>query len=74
MKTAQKSRVALKEALPHGAMTEIAERCGLTKYTISRVVNGQSNNIKAKRAIENYLKELRSLESSIATQSRMLAS
>lgn len=71
MKTGTK-RTDIKSILPHGSIKEIANRCGVTIFTVSRVVNGHSNNTKVKRGIADYLNELAEMEESIANKSKAL--
>lgn len=47
----------LKKALPQGAAKEIASRCRVTTTTVSRVINGKSENAKVLNEIANYLLE-----------------
>lgn len=67
-----KSLNALKKALPHGSVKAIAERMNLDASTVSKVLDGKSNNLevievalqvakeaKAKRRdLENRITEL----------------
>lgn len=52
-----KNKKELKAAMPYGSLSEIAKRSETSIYTVSRVVNGKSNNNKVLKEISLYLKE-----------------
>lgn len=49
----------IKGLLPHGAITEIAKRSGVSYVTLLKVLNGESNNMKALEGITRYVLELK---------------
>ena len=57
----------LRKLLPHGAISEIAKQSNTTIYTVSRVFNGRSKNIKVIRAIGDYVKGIMDKNTEIRT-------
>ncbi len=55
-KTVNKANI--KEVIPYGGIKEIAKRSKTSIYTVSRVVNGGSKNLRVKAAITEYLIEV----------------
>lgn len=49
---------AIKKILPHGACKEIAIRSNVTIFTVSRVLNGTSNNYKVLKNMKDYIEEV----------------
>lgn len=47
----------IKEQLPFGAISQIAKESGVTYQTVSRVLEGKSNNKKVLKAIADYLRQ-----------------
>lgn len=47
----------LKNALPYGAINEIAAKCKVNRLTVSNVINGKSKNRKVVSSINEYLLE-----------------
>jgi hypothetical protein len=54
-----KNTAQIKGKIPYGGVKEIAERAKTSIYTVSRVVNGKSENVKVLRAITQYLKDVK---------------
>jgi predicted transcriptional regulator len=49
--------IKIKEQLPHGAQTDIAKRANVHLHTVTRVLNGESENVAVLNAIADYLTE-----------------
>lgn len=47
----------LRNQLPHGAQTKIAENANVHLNLVYRVLNGKSKNLMVLQAIANYLKD-----------------
>lgn len=58
MQNTTNNTTKIKEKIPHGGLKIIAKMSGTTIYTVSRVVNGRSENQKVKKAITKYLNKL----------------
>ncbi len=58
MKKYIKNNAKIKAAIPYGGLKEIAKMSNTSIYTVSRVVNGVSRNLKVIEAITEYLKSL----------------
>ena len=58
MQNTVKNITTLRKILPHGAIKEISDKSGTTIFTVSRVFNGKSKNIKVIRAISEYIHDL----------------
>lgn len=58
MQKNKQNNANLKEILPYGAIKKIAFRSKKSIYTVSRVVNGGSNNNDVLKCITEYLREL----------------
>lgn len=48
----------IKKILPHGSVKEVAKRSKMSIYTVSRVLNGSSNNPFILKEIEAYILEV----------------
>lgn len=58
MRQDKQNNANLKEVLPYGSMKKIALRSKKSIYTVSRVVNGGSNNTDVMNSIKDYLQEM----------------
>ncbi len=65
MKKVAINNAKLKEVLPHGACKEVAKRSKTSIYTVSRVLNGRSNNMNVVNEIRKYVEELRTTKEQI---------
>ncbi len=54
------NNASIKNVMPHGSLKEVAAMAGVTIYTVSRVLNGKSNNRKVLKSITDYLSDLKS--------------
>jgi transcriptional regulator with XRE-family HTH domain len=50
---------AYKSMLPHGSMSRIAERAGVTRQTVSQFFSGRIHSRRVESAILDYLAELK---------------
>lgn len=57
---------AVKKTIPYGGIKEIAKASKTSIYTVSRVVNGRSKNIAVKKAITEYLKNLKATDEELS--------
>ena len=53
-------KAAIKKAIPYGGIKEVAKRSNTSKYTVSRVIKGESENPLVLRELTKYLQELTS--------------
>lgn len=71
MKVIVRNTSKIKEIIPYGGIKEIAEMANCSIYTVSRVINGKSNNKKVTDALTKFLKNLNTkkvdLENTVAT-------
>ena len=59
------SNQEIKEVLPYGAIKEISARAKVHHNTVTRVLNGRSDNLKVKNAIAGYLSRKKRIEQRI---------
>ena len=52
----------LKAQLPYGAVKEIAEKTGVVRRTVEKVLSGESKNLKVLNGIADYLEEKKNEE------------
>lgn len=52
-------RELYKSMLPHGSITVIAERIGLSKQAVSQFLNGKTNSKTVENAVLDYIVELK---------------
>lgn len=50
---------SIKERIPRGVLTKIADKAGVSVRTVNRVLAGQSDNIEVLHAIADVLREER---------------
>lgn len=56
----------LRDTLPHGAIKVIAQNASVSTVTVKNVLQGDSQNMRVKEEIANYLFEMRQKEKAIA--------
>lgn len=56
------SLAELRENLPWGSQKEIAKRCGLSRLTVNKVLNGVFFNKKVIDTAIEYLKEIKEVQ------------
>lgn len=49
----------IKNQLPHGAQTEIANLANVSVVAVNRVLNGKSNDVKILNVIADYLTDIK---------------
>lgn len=67
-----KKQNEVRDAIPHGGISEIAQRSGTSIYTVSRVINGKSRNQKVLAHLNIYLSELKTVHESICSNATAL--
>jgi transcriptional regulator with XRE-family HTH domain len=73
MQQVGKNQNNVRAAIQYGGIKDIAERSNTSIYTVSRVLNGKSKNLKVLKEIDTYLKELLDTNSSIHQIAETLA-
>lgn len=64
----QKNKIntqAVKKLLPYGANKVIAMRSNVTVFTVSRVINGYSNNPNVLKSLKDYIEEIKKVDNDI---------
>lgn len=55
----------LRKILPYGAIKEVAKRSNTSIYTVSRVLNGGSNNVDVINKLKEYVSEMKNTKEEI---------